>query len=938
LLKTEYDIVVVSDFRFPGGTGSAIAEQVKAQATAGYSTALIQLPSSVLKVERPFNKAIIDVVQSGLADLVPVTRALKARLLTLWHPSVFEAPPAVPLRGIQADVKVLVANSAPFNRDRSQSYYNVRSVRDTIDKVFGEGCLWAPIGPLVRATLLDSGWKLNLLDQDWYEVINVDEWLLDRSRFAAQKPVIGRHSRPGPEKWPASAAEILAAYPDDERFIVKILGGAQAPEAVLKRIPANWRVYEFRSIPPQKFLREIDFFVYYHHPTLVEAFGRTILEAIASGAVAILPAHFQPLFQESALYAKPEEVKEIVLRFRADAATYRMHSELGVKYVRDNFSYKTHSRRVEGLIGKPSGEQISLRIRKPATKRNVLFITSNGAGMGHLSRMIAIARRLPPHLQAVFLTMSQALHVIRREGFMAEYYPSWDYTIPPADTPEKRDSPSRRRAVDDWKARLEQRTQEILATYDPLAVVVDANQIYEGLAHAIEKDKLRPYVWCRRAMWKGGVGGMILAQSSLFHAIIEPGEVSAPVDAGVTYTQRDEVVRVPPMLVLQESELLDRAEARKALGVQAEGPVVLVQLGAGNVNDVLTAANAFVRRLTQEPGLQVVVSESVIANQFMNLPDQVKKVTLYPLGKYYRAFDFVVTAAGYNSFHEMIGYAIPSIIVPSRIDTALEDQPARAAYAQEIGVALCVEEIDDARVDAAVTFMLDPKNREAISARCRQAFAGDGSQEAADVIENVIKAWPRPWRPEPAPGTPAAAATRAEKLTATRVALGEKAAVSFARAKNLAKKVRGYIGWRARRLKLAVKEIAFGPQRIERMKAAEAPVLLFVAWGFAPEELTQLVERVHISEVMIRDFTPIFVTDSESFGPFKTYRYQFEYLPNEREWNKHDLEGGWAEFRDNRMKDIIAMYRPAAVIAADDKSRLDSLQRGVLNPFIMQDE
>jgi hypothetical protein len=44
-----YDIIAIGDFHFPGGAASGPAEQIRAQAAAGYRTALIHVKGPVLK-------------------------------------------------------------------------------------------------------------------------------------------------------------------------------------------------------------------------------------------------------------------------------------------------------------------------------------------------------------------------------------------------------------------------------------------------------------------------------------------------------------------------------------------------------------------------------------------------------------------------------------------------------------------------------------------------------------------------------------------------------------------------------------------------------------------------------------------------------------------------------------------------------------------------
>ncbi len=49
-------------------------------------------------------------------------------------------------------------------------------------------------------------------------------------------------------------------------------------------------------------------------------------------------------------------------------------------------------------------------------------MSSNGVGLGHLTRLMAIARRLR-HSDPVFLTMSQGFRVVEAAGWPVKYLP-----------------------------------------------------------------------------------------------------------------------------------------------------------------------------------------------------------------------------------------------------------------------------------------------------------------------------------------------------------------------------------------------------------------------------------------------------------------------------------------------------------------------------------
>ena len=61
----------------------------------------------------------------------------------------------------------------------------------------------------------------------------------------------------------------------------------------------------------------------------------------------------------------------------------------------------------------------------------ILFVSSNGTGLGHLTRSMAIARRLE-RLEPLFLTLSGAAPVVREQGFPVEYVASYRPRAPAA--------------------------------------------------------------------------------------------------------------------------------------------------------------------------------------------------------------------------------------------------------------------------------------------------------------------------------------------------------------------------------------------------------------------------------------------------------------------------------------------------------------------------
>jgi len=366
----QVDILMASDLRFPGGTTASMVEEVRAQEQAGYSSALLHLPSPVQRSRRGFAPRIRDLIESGDVRLVLGEEPVRAKLLVIRHPTVLMALPKV-LPRIDVDQVLIVANQVPVDSRARVPYYDAVRCDDNARRLTGRAPQWTPIGPDVRKSLAPYQQKINMQQTNWNNIIDVDSWYLRRTGFVSEPPTIGRHSRGDWSKWPADRQTLTEIYPTDGSYAVKILGGVETPREILGYLPDNWIDLPFNSVPPQEFLKGIDFLVYYHHPGLVEAFGRTVLEGIAAGAVAIVDPSFKPTFGESALYATPGEVQQVLRQLRADPEAYRAQSEKGARYSRDHFSYATHQRRIKNLIGpathRPAPETRSLdRFQTPS--------------------------------------------------------------------------------------------------------------------------------------------------------------------------------------------------------------------------------------------------------------------------------------------------------------------------------------------------------------------------------------------------------------------------------------------------------------------------------------------------------------------------------------------------------------------------------------------
>jgi glycosyltransferase involved in cell wall biosynthesis len=518
-----YDVAILSDLRYPGGNSASIVAEVRAQAAAGLSTVLVHVPSPHLKRARPFQAQVVECLRDGLADLAAEDTPVAAGLLVIRQPRLFTEEPAV-VPEVRAARTVLVLNQSPGDAEDPERYYRFAEVSERVERLFGTDVEWAPISPAVRAQIEHVAPDVPLAP-DWHEIIDVARWRSDRARPSSGTPVLGRHGRPDPVKWPRDPVQLRQAYPDSGDVRVRFLGGGGIATQRLGRCPSTWELIEFGGESPRAFLDSLDFFVYFHDPDWVEAFGRTLLEAMAAGVPVIVGPHFRPIFADAALYAEPAGVMDLVRSLAADPVAYRAVVDRARAYVTDHYGPESHLARL-GVRKRRRTPAAVVPEAVGAAKRRVLFLADE------LDRTLAIAPHLAEDVDVVVATGSDRLPELGGAGLLGEYLPSRDALGLPAAR---------------WAALLRDRLRHLIELHRPDTVILDGLPHDGILAATADHPDIR-WLWIREAMWRRGAGTRWLGRTAAFDGVLEPGEFAAPGDEGLTALDRAGVTTCAPIV------------------------------------------------------------------------------------------------------------------------------------------------------------------------------------------------------------------------------------------------------------------------------------------------------------------------------------------------------------------------------------------------------
>jgi hypothetical protein len=345
----------------------------------------------------------------------------------------------------------------------------------------------------------------------------------------------------------------------------------------------------------------------------------------------------------------------------------------------------------------------------------VVLATTNGKGMGHLSRQLALALASLGGMDPVIFSMSSAVPVVGRYDMRSEFAPG-----------VQRDQIPRRH----WDAYLADRIVALVQEVGASAFVFDGVYPYDGVLRALRRMPDVPFIWSRRAMWQKGVGARALRYRRLFAAVLEPGDLASAGDVGRTATL-DDARRLGPVTLVGHVPALSRDPARAELGLDLDRPTVMVSLGSNRRTELYAAYQRTVERFSAA-GWQVVVTSSPIRDQGTPAGDA-KVISVFPLVRYLNAFDAAVSASGYNAVHELLYSALPTLLVPNS-DAVTDDQRTRARVVAGTGLGLAADPDQPKEFDAALDRLLDERVRHRLIAACRELPPTTGATEAARAV------------------------------------------------------------------------------------------------------------------------------------------------------------------------------------------------------------
>ena len=354
----------------------------------------------------------------------------------------------------------------------------------------------------------------------------------------------------------------------------------------------------------------------------------------------------------------------------------------------------------------------------------------NGSGVGHLTRLHGIARWMRRYALAagvrpeiMFLTSCEADSILFADGFPSFKLPS-KTVIGDAGFDKLA-----------YLALAKQWVWHSLALARPDLFVVDTfpRGAYGELLGALDLCRRKAFVY-RPTKSSFAARPDFQAMLPLYDRIVIPDTLERA-DVVLPDTARARATFVGPVTAREPNELLDRETARRELGIGGDALAVLVTAGGGGdpgVDDHLTLAH---RALGDDPSLHLVLAAGPLHRGRPIRGPRITWIDSPGLAERMRAFDVAISAAGYNTFHELMLAGVPTLFLPQ--PKIADEQDRRAHRAVECGAGAILEPTIES-LRSGVDRFRDPATRSEASNAARALMPESHARDAAAELLRLV--------------------------------------------------------------------------------------------------------------------------------------------------------------------------------------------------------
>ncbi|MBC8138555.1 MAG: UDP-glucosyltransferase [Fibrella sp.] len=367
-----------------------------------------------------------------------------------------------------------------------------------------------------------------------------------------------------------------------------------------------------------------------------------------------------------------------------------------------------------------------MRLSRKSAPFRVLCYAVNGLGLGHITRLVSIARELRRlawlldlPVEIAFLTTSEGDSLAALHDFPAFKIPSRAVA-----TKAGFEAGRYRKIAKQW-------IWNAVGLFAPDLFLVDTFPagVFDELMDVLDFGQKNVFVYraVRTAQAKNP-----LFQSALraYDLILKPGESGETGNNSLVPPEIEHrVVPTGTILIRSRSEMFSQAIARETLGLPEVGDCVYVSVGGGGDKDAESQYQVLTGLATYLPQTRFVFGAGAL---YLGREWHAQNVTWTrrPLmASCFRAFDVAVTAGGYNTVAELLHAGVPCVFLPQ--PRSHDDQGARVSLCVERGAGVLPETDSVDAIAAAVSELVEPAKR---------AVASEQAQSLVPVNDALLAA------------------------------------------------------------------------------------------------------------------------------------------------------------------------------------------------------
>ncbi len=343
---------------------------------------------------------------------------------------------------------------------------------------------------------------------------------------------------------------------------------------------------------------------------------------------------------------------------------------------------------------------------------SIVFYAINGRGLGHLTRLLAIARAARTLLEAADVPADLEIVTTSEASFIADDFPVYKL---PSKTAVARAGAARDRYVQRAKLIV----SNLVAAQSPDLLVLDTVPYgaFQEFSFLRSYARATAYIY-RHLDARSAASDLVQRHLELFDRILIPDDETRAEGYPVPRGARRRVAFTGPVTAYDAADAWDRARVRAYFGVEDGRRLVYVAAGGGG--DGRDALEALVRAVAGDERNVVLAGYGPLHRGGCVYAKNVIPLLEGNVSRIFGGVDAAVSAAGFNSYEELLAARVPTLFFAQ--DKGLDRQDLRIERGLVASLhGVIPERADPELVRGRLDDLLEGSRARGCVRRCRRA-------------------------------------------------------------------------------------------------------------------------------------------------------------------------------------------------------------------------